>query len=798
MTAWSARVEAVLRRPPLLVALVALVVVAPIVAFGELSAEQARQLLREQEVASARTTALAAAAAIRAHVSAIRDDLLVVAQQAGVQAAVASGHEARIRDALTPFRSAVGLSGRGPVAEVMVTDRTGLVLDAQRLGRDLSGVDPFPRIRSSATSGLLLRADDVLIGGTVLVPFGHPTSAPISGDVGAGRAVNDPSGPRWILPVPPERGILMGIRLTYAIDPFVGALLVRLRPEQLGVSLGPQRGDANDVYLVDAAGLLLAHAAAPNAPVLDVATDLAPRPAVSRVGADASTPSAATLGDKVVASAPVGFGGWRVVLEQRAGVREAAIEGDLAAQRLTRIALGIALLIGAVVLARTASASLRRRDELGVALEQQTATADVLKTISQSVFDLERVLRTMIDSAGHLSDADVGWINRVEGRKGFSSYGRTEDLREAVERAADDIASSPTRGERLGRAAVRSPHWEDSPMGRAMTERRTLHFPDIVADPRASQTTGVAMRLGTRSVLAVPLLREGTPIGTIIVARLTPRPFSPREIALVETFADQAVIAIENVRLFNEIEDKSHQLEEASRNKSEFLANMSHELRTPLNAIIGFNDVVRQGIVGEVNEKQSEYLGDVRTSAQHLLSLINEILDLSKVEAGRMELEAETFSLGDVIGSSVAIIRERATSHAITVQASVPDDIGAIDADQRKVKQILFNLLSNAVKFTPDGGRIEVRVARSDGEIVVSVRDTGVGIAAADRDRLFEEFRQVRGTGRAHEGTGLGLALSRKFVELHGGRMWVESEVGSGSTFTFTLPVTERTPILQT
>src|SRR6266851_2779432 len=216
---------------------------------------------------------------------------------------------------------------------------------------------------------------------------------------------------------------------------------------------------------------------------------------------------------------------------------------------------------------------------------------------------------------------------------------------------------------------------------------------------------------------------------------------------------------------------------------------MSHELRTPLNAIIGFSEVLAQGMFGEVNEKQTEYLRDILDSGRHLLSLINDILDLSKIEAGRMELELEDFDLAGAIDNALTLVRERAGRRGIPLGRAIDGRVGAIRADERKVKQVLLNLLSNAIKFTPEGGQIDVRAAMSDGVVEVSVADTGVGIAPEDQEAVFEEFRQVGMADKKVEGTGLGLALSRKFIELHGGRIWVNSEVGRGSTFTFTLPV---------
>jgi signal transduction histidine kinase len=275
----------------------------------------------------------------------------------------------------------------------------------------------------------------------------------------------------------------------------------------------------------------------------------------------------------------------------------------------------------------------------------------------------------------------------------------------------------------------------------------------------------------------------------ILVGRAEPGPFSENQIELLKTFADQAVIAIENVRLFKELEAANRELAAASQHKSEFLANMSHELRTPLNAIIGFSEVLSEKMFGELNEKQEEYSKDIHASGQHLLSLINDILDLSKVEAGRMELELTEFHLPTALDSALTLVRERAGRRSITLHMSVDERLGEVRGDERKIRQVVLNLLSNAIKFTPEGGRIEVRALPVDVSVEVSVTDTGVGIAAADQEAVFEEFRQVGTADKKAEGTGLGLTLCRKFIELHGGRIWVTSQVGAGSTFTFTIPV---------
>jgi signal transduction histidine kinase len=326
-------------------------------------------------------------------------------------------------------------------------------------------------------------------------------------------------------------------------------------------------------------------------------------------------------------------------------------------------------------------------------------------------------------------------------------------------------------------------------LGQLPMGRQAVQVPDIAAGSYSSPISDALIAAGYRAVVAVPLIREDHLIGALTMNRKTPGEFPHETIELLQTFATQSALAIQNARLFREIEQKSRELEAASRHKSEFLANMSHELRTPLNAVIGFSEVLSERMFGELNEKQDEYMKDIHASGQHLLSLINDILDLSKIEAGRMELEVTDFDLPMTIDNALTLVREHAARRSIALHTSVNEQLGQIEGDERKIRQVLLNLLSNAIKFTPEGGRIDVHAIPRDGMVEVSVSDTGVGIAPEDQEAVFEEFRQVGTAEKKVEGTGLGLALSRKFIELHGGRIWVKSEVGTGSTFTFTVPV---------
>jgi signal transduction histidine kinase len=413
----------------------------------------------------------------------------------------------------------------------------------------------------------------------------------------------------------------------------------------------------------------------------------------------------------------------------------------------------------------------QRNAELTESLEQQTATSEVLKMISRTAFDLKPVLETLVENAVVLCGANQGVLFRLDGDLYKLEIAYNTPPEYVVWRRENPI--------RAGRESV---------TGRAVLEKRSIQVDDVLSDTEYRGPTPQLLG-GQRTVLAVPLLREDVPIGVIAIFRAIVQPFTDKQVELVTTFADQAAIAIENVRLFNEIQTKSRELEVANRHKMDFLASMSHELRTPLNAIIGFSEVLQERMFGEINEKQAEYLQDIHGSGMHLLSLINDILDLSKIDAGRMDLELSRFDLVAALNNTLTLVRERATRNNVTLDLDFDSELGDWTADERKFKQIMLNLLSNAVKFTPAGGKIGVRARRGDGCVVIAVTDTGVGIRPEDQDLVFEEFRQAgRDNLKKSEGTGLGLALTKRFVELHKGRIGVKSEVGKGSTFTFTLP----------
>jgi signal transduction histidine kinase len=419
-----------------------------------------------------------------------------------------------------------------------------------------------------------------------------------------------------------------------------------------------------------------------------------------------------------------------------------------------------------------AAENVRLFNETKEALDQHQASAEVLQVISSSLGDTKPVFDKILESCQRLFEGRHVWINLV-GEDG------------AVHLAAY-MGDRPTF-----ESIYPLPLTRDSGSGTVILERRVAHYPDVEqgADVPLHTRRGCG-RIGIKSVLIAPMLWEGRGIGAIFVGRASTGAFSEKEIRLLTTFADQAVIAIHNARLFQALEEKSRQLELANQHKSAFLTNMSHELRTPLNAVIGFARMLAARYYGELTDKQAEYVNDIVASGQHLLALISDILDLSKIEAGRMELQAIEFDLRATLASALTLVRERAQRGGISLWLDTDPALAQWYGDERKLKQVMLNLLTNAVKFTPRGGEVRVDARLHDGRAHILVSDTGVGVAPADQEVIFEPFRQAASHATEKvEGTGLGLALARRFVELHGGTLCVESEPGKGSTFTIALPV---------
>jgi signal transduction histidine kinase len=415
----------------------------------------------------------------------------------------------------------------------------------------------------------------------------------------------------------------------------------------------------------------------------------------------------------------------------------------------------------------------RLLNELRESLQQQTATADVLKVISRSTFDLKAVLDTLLNSAIRLCGTHRGMIFRYDGEscRAVAAHNLPNKILELWER-------TPVRAGR------------GSTVGRALLERRPVQIVDVQKDPEIA--FGEAQKIfAVRTVLAVPMLREGIPKGVVSLIKAEVEPFTDKQIALVETFADQAAIAIENARLFSEIEEKSRQLAEASQHKSQFLANMSHELRTPLNAIIGYSEILQEEVEEAGQDRLTPDLRKIEHSGRHLLGLINEVLDLSKIEAGKLELNTEPVNLARLIDEVIGTAGQLAEKNNNRLVVEAQENVGSLVADPMRLRQILLNLLSNACKFTQEG---EValrarRVAAGRDWIEFAVSDTGIGMTAEQQAKLFQDFTQADSlTARRYGGTGLGLALSRKLARMMGGDVMVTSEAGKGSVFTVRLP----------
>jgi signal transduction histidine kinase len=411
-----------------------------------------------------------------------------------------------------------------------------------------------------------------------------------------------------------------------------------------------------------------------------------------------------------------------------------------------------------------------RSRELSQSVEELRALGEVSQAVN-STLDVETVLTTIVAKAVQLSGTEAGAI-----------YTFDESRQEFWLRAThgmDEATVAAIRDRRIGVG--------ETVVGRAAAERVPIQIPDLLEE--SSLVFDIVIRAGYRAVLTVPLLRPDQIVGALVVRRKEPGEFPKGTIDLLETFADQSVLAIQNARLFREIEEKSRELAEASRHKSQFLANMSHELRTPLNAILGYAELMLDSIYGEPSEKMRAVLERLQSNGRHLLGLINDVLDLSKIEAGQLTLSLSDYSLGDVVHGVVAAVEPLAAEKRLAFKAEVAPDLPVGRGDERRLSQVLLNLVGNAIKFT-DKGEVAIRAAAANGAFTVAVCDTGPGIPVGDQAKIFEEFQQADSSiTRKKGGTGLGLSIAKRIIEMHGGRIWVESEPGKGSTFYLTLPV---------
>jgi GAF domain-containing protein len=415
-----------------------------------------------------------------------------------------------------------------------------------------------------------------------------------------------------------------------------------------------------------------------------------------------------------------------------------------------------------------------RTRELAQSVGELRALGDVSQAVS-STLDLDKVLETIVARAVQLSGTDCGVI-----------YEYDESAREFNLRASHRMEEEVVEGLRAARVRL-----GEGVTGRAAITRMPVQIPDILDQREFTGTRArpLITRLGYRSLLSVPLLREQQILGGLTVWRRQTGDFKPEVVNLLQTFATQSALAIHNARLFREIQEKGRQLELASKYKSQFLASMSHELRTPMNAVLGYTRMLLMNVYGELPEKVRDVHQRIDKSGRHLLGLINDVLDFSKIEAGQLALAVNPFSIRDVIQAVIAATHSLAAEKKLTLNATFPADLPVVQGDERRITQVLMNLVGNAIKFT-DSGEIRIHAAAQDGQMVVSVSDTGTGIAEADRERIFEEFRQAEGSvAQRKGGTGLGLAIAKKIVEMHGGKIWVESEIGKGSTFSFSLPL---------
>jgi signal transduction histidine kinase len=421
--------------------------------------------------------------------------------------------------------------------------------------------------------------------------------------------------------------------------------------------------------------------------------------------------------------------------------------------------------------ARLLSELRARTDELARSVEELRALGETSQAVN-STLDLEMVLNTIVAKAAQLSNTEAGAIYVFDAlQREFhlrATYGMDRELIDALTRQ---------------RISLDEPNVE-----LALAQGEPIQVADL-RDDAPSAANEIVLRAGYRARLVAPLLRGEEIVGMLVVRRLTPGAFPQNTVDLMKTFGAQSVLAIQNARLFQEIDDKGRQLEVASKHKSQFLANMSHELRTPLNAILGYTELILDSIYGDAPEKMRAVLERVQTNGKHLLGLINDVLDLSKIEAGQLTLSLSDYSLADLVQGVYVAVEPLAAQKNLALTTKVAKGLPVGHGDERRIAQVLLNLVGNAIKFT-EKGEVAIEASVSDGSFRLAVRDSGPGIAAADQEKIFEEFQQVDDTPtREKGGTGLGLAISKRIVEMHGGRILVDSELGKGATFTIRLPV---------
>jgi signal transduction histidine kinase len=412
-----------------------------------------------------------------------------------------------------------------------------------------------------------------------------------------------------------------------------------------------------------------------------------------------------------------------------------------------------------------------RTAELATSVEELRALGEVSQAVN-STLDLETVLATIVAKAVQLSSTDAGAI-----------YVLDETGREFEIRATHGMTEAMI-------AALRDQHLSisESTIAPAVSRRAPVQVPDLL-DEALTPTLEIVVRAGYRALLVVPLLRPDRIVGVLVVRRKLPGDFPANIVGLLETFAAQSVLALQNARLFHEIEEKGRELEIASRHKSQFLANMSHELRTPLNAILGYTELILDRIYGEIPERVRGVLDRVQSNGRHLLGLINDVLDLAKIEAGQLNLSLADYSLQSVIETVSVAVESLATEKQLALNIEIPPNLPHGYGDERRLSQVLLNLVGNAIKFT-DAGEVAIKASAANGSFTVAVRDTGPGISETDQIKIFEEFQQADSSStRQKGGSGLGLSIAKKIVEMHGGRLWVESAVGHGSTFFMAVPV---------